>query len=88
MNPDDQLYVDKKLAEFEVVMLRNQRHPYGFLVAIFTIMCMIAGGLYTLIVIPIHSRLNMIDTRLTTVATELVKEQHEILKNLSEHTKK
>lgn len=88
MDPESQNYVDRRLAEFELALLRNHRPPWGVLIAFFTLLCLISGGLYTLIVVPIHGRLNIIDNRLTSVATELVKEQHEILKNLSEHTKK
>lgn len=79
MNPDDQLYVDKKLAEFEVALLRATKPPWNVIVSLIGIGIAIVSGAYTIIVIPLNERISKLERKLDA-NTETLKEDRELFK--------
>lgn len=88
MNPEEQFYVDKKLAEFEARMLLSSRPPWGVLVALLGVLLAIISGAYTIVVIPMHGRIDRLEVNLEKYAQETLKEHKEMFRHWQDAPKR
>ena len=81
MNPDDQLFIDKRIAEFEATLLRAQKPPWEIIFSVLGIGFVVLSGLYALVVMPMNTRLDKLETKLETYSDEVTKEHKEMFKH-------
>jgi len=88
MNPDDQLYVDKKIAEFEAQMLLASKPPWGVLVALLGVLLAVISGAYTIVVVPMHERMSKLEINLEKYAQDTLREHKEIFRQWQDTPKR
>lgn len=80
MDQDDQLYIDKKLAEFEAALLRSNKPPWGLFMSIIGLGFAVVGAFYTAIILPLHGRMDKFEQHLDSYSQETLHDHTELLK--------